>query len=73
MNKPVVQCSLVTPEKYLAIGCGALVMPYNHPNHLPGHDISGEHAVRTSRVVAIDLNTRRLETLNTIYEWGPNE
>lgn len=67
--KPVVDCTMLTPEEHLTVGSPALVDPINHPNHLPGHNVSNTHPVFTSKVVAISLAEKMIETRNTVYRW----
>lgn len=70
MSKPIVQCQMHTYPEYLAVGSIAFLTPFNHPNHMPGHEVSnGDQPVRTSTIVAVDLENRRIETRNTIYQW----
>lgn len=50
----------------------ASVLPIDHPNHLPGHQVSNKDWVITSSVVQriVDNETKKVigfETQNTIY------
>lgn len=68
-SKPVVRCELHTSEEALLVGAAACLTPFNHPNHCVGHAIYESRPVFTSRIVAVDLEARRIETQNTIYQW----
>lgn len=68
--KPIVDCVLLLPEDYLAVGGHALLKPSNHPNHLEEHCISNENPVHTSKIIAFDLAERMIETQNTIYRYN---
>ena len=57
------------PPEYLRVGGYAYLTPTNHPNHCGGHEIYEGRPVCTSTIVAVDLDNRRIETLNTIYQW----
>lgn len=69
MAKPTVNCDLYMDVDMLVVGYCAIVQPHNHPNHIPGHQISNLNPVRTSRIVSVDINKKQFETLNTIYTW----
>lgn len=58
------------PPEYLRVGGMAMLTPINHPNHMPDHRVTDGHAVRTSVIVSVDLANKRIETLNTIYQWS---
>lgn len=66
MTKPVVRYK--APGYVPKVGGSALVLPVDHPNHLPGHQISNTVPVRTSAVIAHDVETGVFETVNTIYK-----
>lgn len=68
-NKPVVNCTLHLPADYMVVGGNGFVFPYNHPNHIEGHNISNEECVKTSRIINIDRAKKQFETMNTIYQW----
>lgn len=62
--KPVVHYTeLFTYE----IGGCAILVPTNHPNHIPGHNVSNTKPVITSEVLGYNVETGLLETKNTIY------
>lgn len=63
MSKPTVTYK---GEAYSFFG-RALLHPVNHPNHLPGHEVSNTNEVTTSLVLSWDKPTGRIETKNTIY------
>lgn len=62
MKKPIVHYTQATVH-----GERCWLKPVDHPNHLPGHDVSNEYPVTTSSLVSCDHETGRIETKNTIY------
>lgn len=69
--KPIVLCDLYVEPENLRVGGCALLVPANHPNHMPGHAVrNNADPVITSRIVALDIEQKRLETRNTIYQWS---
>lgn len=51
----------------IALGCGAVVMPVDHPNHLPDHRVTNTTHVLTSCVLKLHYDGS-FETENTIYK-----
>ena len=45
----------------------AVLTPIDHTNHVDGQDVTNDKLAITSRVIAKDLETGRIETNNTIY------
>jgi hypothetical protein len=50
----------------IPLGKFAFVRPIDHPNHVPGHNVSNKEMVVTSKVIRIGSNGE-FETMNTIY------
>lgn len=63
MTKPIVHYK----GKAIPFMGGALLLPINHPNHQPGHEVSNMQTVRTSRVLSWG-DDGTIETQNTIYK-----
>ena len=49
------------------VGGNCFLYPIDHPNHVPGQHVSNTKRARTSTVVAVDIESGMVETLNTIY------
>lgn len=64
MTKPIVHYKNAVT---LGVNVSAYLEPVDHPNHIPGHDVSNEMPVRTSKVVEINEATGIIETRNTMY------
>lgn len=64
VNKPIVHYSWLRGAH---VGYPAHLTPIDHPNHIEGHDVSNTRMVSTSKVIAYDEITGRIETQNTIY------
>jgi hypothetical protein len=62
--KPVVH---YTDLAYIKVSGVAVLLPLDHPNHLPTHNVSNKHHIRTSTVLRHDVETGEIETMNTIY------
>jgi len=65
MTKPTVHYDVNYPA-IIEVGYRAYIKPVDHPNHLPGHNVSNTQLVYTSTVVSIDPHGI-FETLNTRY------
>lgn len=65
-TKPVVHYDN-TKHSVIALGRSAVVLPVDHPNHLPDHQVSNTVHVLTSRVIKIH-HDGSFETENTIYK-----
>lgn len=69
MAKPVVKCRLFHLEERKSEGCvwvAYLIRLSEHPRLGPPND----KMMRTSIVERIDFKLKKLETLNTIYDWS---
>lgn len=64
LSKPIVR---YRGAAQVVVGRSAILHPVDHPNHLPGHNVSNARQVRTSAVIDFNSETGYIETMNTIY------